>query len=844
MEAKPRAERAPAAIATALSRATVWATSRPALSLWVWCGALALLFFGHALANGLALAPTDILYGYQPWQTLVPKGFQAHNVVLGDVVTAYIPWWAEARRLIGEGHLPVYTPRAFLGMPLFGNLQSGLLFPANWPAFLLPPVPGLALAAALKLMLGGVGFGLWARAIRLSLPAAALGAAAFMFSGPVVVWAQAPVASVFVCLPWALWALERWLGAGRLLSPWIAAVALAVGVQFLGGHPETSFNLLAVVSLYAFVAIALAGELGKSVARRAGGLLLFGGSVLLGAGVAAVQLLPFAILLPKSGQWWTRSYGGTGHLEIPLAYLQGWLVPNFKGNPVHHNYRGLLNYTEQTTYAGLLMLVAAPLAWFGRNWRVVFWTGLALLSIGFAYDLPGFGAVHGLPLVNISNSVRWQAIASFAVIVLGTMGLQAVIDRLGSWESQRWVVGLPEDSRVEGGMVARERRVVTMAPVLVLAAGVISAIVLVWRNSYSTGDRREYLLGWTLWAIFLVCMVGSLLLVASRIGRPMRGVWWATVAMLLLADLWGFGISYNTAVPLTDYYPRTELTDQLAALPPDEPVIAQGADIFPSTALVYNIHDFRTLDDAVNHRFTMFITDASMMTAKNPVWQSFGLVSRPNAAMLAQVGVKYFAAEPGLDPNRGQAKGPRGRPYALRWQGSQGHSIWENIYTAPYSYFPQRVLVVHDEDACRARMRKLKYEDVGQMAIVETAKGQAAPPAGKGVVRKVVREAGLVTADVEVQESKPAALVVNEGIEGGWRASIDNAVAEIYPANYLAQAVVVPPGKHRVVLDYSPPSLRFGALFTVVALVICGLIFALPRLLGTSSLSREERTGE
>src|SRR5207248_1315618 len=141
---------------------------------------------------------TDILYGYNPWQSLVPRSFQAHNAVLSDVVTAYIPWWTEARRLVLEGHLPIYTPRAFLGMPLFGNLQSGLLFPANWPAILLPPAPGFALAAALKLTLGGVGLGLWARAQRLSLPASALGAAAFMFSAPVVLWAQAPVASVFI----------------------------------------------------------------------------------------------------------------------------------------------------------------------------------------------------------------------------------------------------------------------------------------------------------------------------------------------------------------------------------------------------------------------------------------------------------------------------------------------------------------------------------------------------------------------------------------------------------------------------------------------------------------------
>src|SRR5918911_2247885 len=169
-----RANRILAAAGPALSRPAAWAASHPVLGLWVWCGLLALVFFSYPLVNGFPLAPTDNLYGYNPWQGLVPKSLQPHGVGLGDVVTAYIPWWTEARRLIGEGHLPIWTPRAYLGMPLFGNLQSALLFPANWPAILLPPAPGLALAAVLKLALGGVGMGLWARAQRLSLPASAL----------------------------------------------------------------------------------------------------------------------------------------------------------------------------------------------------------------------------------------------------------------------------------------------------------------------------------------------------------------------------------------------------------------------------------------------------------------------------------------------------------------------------------------------------------------------------------------------------------------------------------------------------------------------------------------------
>ena len=45
-------------------------------------------------------------------------------------------------------------------------------------------------------------------------------------------------------------------------------------------------------------------------------------------------------------------------------------------------------------------------------------------------------------------------------------------------------------------------------------------------------------------------------------------------------------------------------------------------------------------------------------------------------------------------------------------------------------------------------------------------------------------------------------LVFNESFFPGWVASIDGRKTEIYPANYLFQAVLVPAGEHEVSFDY------------------------------------------
>src|SRR5439155_17173094 len=165
------------------------------------------------------------------------------------------------------------------------------------------------------------------------------------------------------------------------------------------------------------------------------------------------------------GSWYFRSYMGTQHAVMPLEYLQTWLVPNFRGNPTHHNYWGLLNYTEQSAYVGLLMLMAAPLAWLRRSWRVLFWLALSLFSVAFAYNLPVLSLVHNLPLFNVSNGVRWPSIASIGIIFLGATGIQRLI------------------TQVQGDY-ARWRHVAAIA--LTAGAGVAGLLLLIQRGECST----------------------------------------------------------------------------------------------------------------------------------------------------------------------------------------------------------------------------------------------------------------------------------------------------------------------------------------------------------------------
>ena len=71
-----------------------------------------------------------------------------------------------------------------MGVPFLANPQAAVLYPLNWPLFLLDPARAIPAALMLHVALAAMGtLALVRVGLRLGWPAAATGAAAFAFSG-------------------------------------------------------------------------------------------------------------------------------------------------------------------------------------------------------------------------------------------------------------------------------------------------------------------------------------------------------------------------------------------------------------------------------------------------------------------------------------------------------------------------------------------------------------------------------------------------------------------------------------------------------------------------------------
>ena len=79
---------------------------------------------------------------------------------------------------------------------------------------------------------------------------------------------------------------------------------------------------------------------------------------------------------------------------------------------------------------------------------------------------------------------------------------------------------------------------------------------------------------------------------------------------------------------------------------------------------------------------------------------------------------------------------------------------------------------------------------------------------------------------MEVQAPAASFLVISQTNYPGWHVSVNNKPAHLYQTNHTFQGVAVPPGRSRIVLEFWPASLMFGAAVTLFALMLASVLLA------------------
>ena len=82
---------------------------------------------------------------------------------------------------------------------------------------------------------------------------------------------------------------------------------------------------------------------------------------------------------------------------------------------------------------------------------------------------------------------------------------------------------------------------------------------------------------------------------------------------------------------------------------------------------------------------------------------------------------------------------------------------------------------------------------------------------------------------LSVKNENNGFLVFNQTHYPGWQAKIDSQDTKIYQADYLFQAIFVPAGDHKIILQFDSKPLKSGAILTIIGLIIilAAIIFAI-----------------
>jgi uncharacterized membrane protein YfhO len=81
--------------------------------------------------------------------------------------------------------------------------------------------------------------------------------------------------------------------------------------------------------------------------------------------------------------------------------------------------------------------------------------------------------------------------------------------------------------------------------------------------------------------------------------------------------------------------------------------------------------------------------------------------------------------------------------------------------------------------------------------------------------------------EIGASSLSPGLLVIGQNYYPGWRATVNGAQTEILRVNYTQQAVLLPAGENRIVLEFRPVSFMVGAAISGLSLI--GLIFLMWR---------------
>ncbi|MCZ6596590.1 MAG: hypothetical protein O7B99_03020 [Planctomycetota bacterium] len=752
------------------------------------------------------------------------------------------------RAKVRAGELPTWEPLLGLGVPLAAGTVSGMSYPFNWLAYVLPPDVAAAPLALLALFLSGTGMWLFLRRLGLAPVACAVGAVGMQMTG----WGTANLfyymkVDAALWLPWSLWAVEGLARGQRRSGLWLFG---SVALSFAAGFPPIAFFGLSVTFGYTlwrmrpFEALLRVpdahdpGDVGP-IGRLATTCAL----LVLGVGGGAYQLLPMFEVTRNS-----ERQGNTPEelldQSLPVSTALGVVVPDLFASPLDRPLDFGLPVAwwltpadqwskaerstalEWNTFAGVALVLLALTALVADPRRAAFPVLLLLTTFGFVQGWPVVRWLYHVPGFDLSAPSRALAAAWTLWPWLAALGVHALLERLPRATTTLVVAG--GLAAVIGFTVSE-----TLDPVewsrdledtLIERYGerfgktVVEVRQVVPPEAARAAGRR--LVGAATHAgVVSVALVVAVLLAGSsrRRGRPEL-----LVGLPLLLVIAGEGLQASRhhligrAVDAEGLFPASEAIDAVREAAGDGRVVRldrseSGVGEVFFLAQPNLLHGYGIADLFSYSPFTpkTLLELARALDPNAPFRDGVSRISDPRLVdheLLDLLRVTAVIAQRPLE-------GPRLATVLER----PGFFVYHRDGALP----PARI--VGEGVACSndgAALLLLASGLVQHATQVLLEPGRPAVPADlsfePGVIVAVERPASN-RLDVSVEGGDGGILVMHEQWYPGWRATVNGEDVELERVDHVYRGVRIPPGDVVVRTWYEPSSLWLGVALTLVS---------------------------
>jgi hypothetical protein len=712
-----------------------------------------------------------------------------------DQYTAGLPFHAwSAAWFKRTGHLPLWNPEIFGGLPFVAAGSGDIFYPTWLLRFVLPVTTAGNLSFFVHYILAGLFTYLLLRRLQVGWTGSVIGGLAYELSGLIASYpSPGHDGKLFAStmLPLLLLALVLALRERR----WTGYVLLAAATALtLLGHFQLAYYSLIAAALFAlYLTFEEAGDAGGG--ERAGRLGLALVAVLIGFGVAAIQILPFFEYIPFSPRaQGYHGFEGSTSFAIPWDHVPEFFLKNFVGRS-WDTYWGSNPLKFHSEYLGLPVVVLAALGVATpERRRQILWVG----GIGLLFLLISLGAATPFykvwwALMPLVKKTRAPGMAFYVVALVTAMMAGLGVERALKGAGRR----IMPPALIIGAIVA-----------LLGVTGVLGHIAEALAGAKAAAARADEAA--ILWgaATSGLALAATAAVLGPAQGRLTPRLGALALILIVGTDLW---LNARQFWSYTKPYGRDAVIDRVAATPlPYRVLNLPGAGTYPGSTLMafdipevfgYHGNELRYYDE--------------LWGGKNE-WRHLGVL--PLWDLWA---VRYAILPAGTQTLDSIPGFRRVLDSVTIFDGSRVN-LFERTAPAPYARVVAGAIKTDSATIIptlvdpRMDFSRIVLFTNDQPVTPEPLKAMPPPSPSRAAV--TAWQPGRMTVTLDPVPPQPSYLVIAENWYPDWQASADGRPAQVLRGDYTLITVALPAGAKVVDLMFRSKLYETGRMLSLGSL--------------------------